>query len=577
MLFDQLNANIQPGPGYEPDALHASTPPQLPVSLIAFYLPQFHRIPENDAWWGKGFTEWTNVTKALPRYVGHIQPRLPGELGFYDLRNGDVLRRQAQLARRYGIHGFCFHHYWFNGRRLLQSPLELLLANADIDLPFCVNWANENWTRRWDGLEEEVLIAQSHSPEDDVAFARSLVPVIRDPRYIHVGDRPLVMIYRPGLLPDPVATVRRWRTEFMSAGVGNPYIIMAQAFADEDPRLHGIDAAVEFPPHKLVHLSPSINTSLKLLDPRFTGHVIDYQDLVQRAVSLAPPPYKLFRGICPNWDNEPRKPGRGISMAHSTPVKYGEWLAWACRWAISNAGHRDEFIVFVNAWNEWAEGAYLEPDRHFGYAYLAETARVLSEVASPAPATQKRPTPSIALISHDAHLHGAQLIALAIARTLVRDHGVRLTVLLGGPGELERDFRALARTETVPGNFADAAAWRDAAHRLAGSRVTAVLCNTLVAAQAIGPLRDAGLRVIQLVHELPSLAKQYGLETAAHSAAQHAAAIVFPSTYVRDRFVEVAARSPAAQFCDTKECTCLNCPATRRCTTGSNWYGASGH
>ena len=337
------------------------------------------------------------------------------------------------------------------------------LANHDIDLPFCVNWANENWTRRWDGQEHEVLLQQSYSPEDDIAFARSLFPIVGDRRYIRIGGRPLIMIYRPGLQPDPVASARRWRAEFMRAGLGNPYIVMAQGFGDEDPRLYGLDAAVEFPPHKLA-VTPAITGSLQLFEPRFAGHVMDYQEVARHAASLPRPPFRLFPGVSPSWDNEARRPGRGLTLAFSDPHKYGEWLAHACRTALAEASHPDERIVFINAWNEWAEGAYLEPDRHFGHAYLATTARVLAELtadgsAVTGPRRGRRGQRRLALVSHDALLHGAQVVALAVARSLVHDHGVSLTVLLGGPGELMSDFAEVAPTELVSGEFADLAAW----------------------------------------------------------------------------------------------------------------------
>ena len=550
-MLGQLEANHARGPAWEADIPCSELPAHPKVKVIAFYLPQFHPIPENDAWWGRGFTEWTNVTKALPRFVGHVQPRLPADLGFYDLRNPDTLHRQADLARRYGIGGFCFHHYWFNGHRLLDTPLDLLLADPSIDLPFCVNWANENWTRRWDGQEQDILLAQHYSPEDDLAFARHLIPIVRDPRYIQVDGRPLVMLYRPGILPDPLATMRRWRAEFTRAGLPNPFVVMAQGFGDEDPRPHGMDAAAEFPPHKMRDLH-SVNHTLDLLDPGFSGHVVNYADVAAGFADMPRPEFPLFRAVSPSWDNEARKPGRGFTMAGATPALYGSWLNAACRAAITEATHDDERIVFVNAWNEWAEGAMLEPDRHFGHAYLAETARVLAALDRP----QSVPSPAapsvaalpryddglhhLALISHDARFHGAQVLALALARALVLNHNVDLTILIGGPGDLTEDFATIARTETIPGEFADQAAWAAAARALAARGVTAVLCNTTVAARAIGPLRDAGLRIVLLVHELPSLIRSYRLESAAQDAAQHAAAIVFPSAWVRDRFVEVA-------------------------------------
>jgi lipopolysaccharide biosynthesis protein len=375
-LLRQLQASSAPGPFHAQDVAGSPAPADPKVRLIAFYLPQFHPIPENDAWWGAGFTEWTNVTRGVPRFVGHVQPRLPGDLGFYDLRNPAVLHRQARLARRYGIHGFAFHHYWFNGRRLLEKPLELLLGDPSLDLPFCICWANENWTRRWDGHDNEVLLGQRYSADDDVDFARSLVPILRDRRYIRIDGRPLIIVYRPGLLPEPAATMRRWRVALMRAGLANPYIVMVQGFDDLDPRQHGVDAAAEFPPHKL-GATQEINGTLQILDPDYVGEVRDYADVARFALAQERPPYRMFRGVFPCWDNEARRPGQGLTFAHSTPDKYADWLSGACRLAIAEASHPDERIVFINAWNEWGEGAYLEPDRHFGHAYLAATARAL--------------------------------------------------------------------------------------------------------------------------------------------------------------------------------------------------------
>lgn len=378
--LDQITYNVNKGPHYESDVDIGVGALSDCVKLIAFYLPQFHPIPENDEWWGPGFTEWTNVTKALPRFVGHYQPRLPADMGFYDLRSEHVLPQQAAMAKKYGISGFCFHHYWFGGRRLLNMPIESLLNRPEIDLPYCINWANEPWSRRWDGSDLEMLISQEHSDEDDIDFARSLEPFFRDRRYIRVDGRPLLMLYRPGIMPDAKATVRRWRNHFTEAGLGNPYIVMPQIYSDGDPRKYGMDAAVGFPPFWTGWDAPKIQDQLEPLDPNHACEVVDYELMARRMVDNHPSDYTLHPGVSPSWDNEARRTGRGSCFHGSTPAKYGVWLEAACRLAIG-ANRPSERMVFINAWNEWAEGAYLEPDRHFGYAYLRETARTLGRLS----------------------------------------------------------------------------------------------------------------------------------------------------------------------------------------------------
>jgi glycosyltransferase involved in cell wall biosynthesis len=344
------------------------------IHLIAFYLPQFHPIPDNDRWWGKGFTEWTNVTKAKPQYVGHYQPHLPGELGFYDLRLIDVQKRQIELAKHYGIHGFCYYYYWFSGKRVLQRPLDQVLRHPELDLPFCICWANENWTRRWDGSDQDVLLAQEHRPNDDLELIQDLEPVLKDNRYIKVDGKPLLIVYRVDILPNPKETVKTWRDHCLKAGLGDIYLVGAKTFGFEDPVSLGFDAAVEFPPHNITPLE--ITADVTPLNPAFRGHVYSYRDFVEKVISVHMTAHTMFRTVMVNWDNTPRRSGAACMFADSTPSLYQSWLEAACDYTVGNLtpGKR---LVFMNAWNEWAEGAHLEPDRKYGYAYLNATANAI--------------------------------------------------------------------------------------------------------------------------------------------------------------------------------------------------------
>lgn len=353
------------------------------VKLIAFYLPQFHPTDVNDQAWGKGFTEWRNVTKATPLFQGHYQPHLPGELGFYDLRLRDARREQEKLAREFGIHGFCYHFYWFSGRRVLELPLNAMLADSSSDMPFCICWANENWTRRWDGQDKEVILEQLYLPEDDENCIRDMLPYLRDQRYIRYNSRPLIIIYNPLHLRDAKSLSRCWRKVCQDEGLGDPYLVGAQSHGnlEHNHTEFGLDASVEFPPHNLRtwDLKSRVVSEVEL-----TGWIRDYVDIAEEMLAKTYAPsseFAGFRTVIPSWDNTARVGNRAGIVVGASPDNYEVWLDRAIRKTASETRYGDSF-VFINAWNEWAEGAHLEPDLRYGRRYLEATRRAaLSETS----------------------------------------------------------------------------------------------------------------------------------------------------------------------------------------------------
>ena len=357
---------------------------------IAFYLPQFHPVHENDEWWGKGFTEWRNVTKAKPLFPGHYQPHLPADLGFYDLRLPEARQAQADLAQAYGIHGFCYYHYWFNGRRILERPFNEVLASGKPDFPFCLCWANENWTRIWDGGNSQILLGQQHSRGDDLAHIESLIPAFRDERYIRVNGKPLFLVYRTGLLPDPSQTAEIWRDAVSRAGLGDIYLVRVESHDDDiNPHSIGFDASVEFAPYgvdmwdrpRLRRLFQRVMAKAGLLAKGYVrNHVVDYDLVVEKFLKRTAPDWVRFHGVSPSWDNSPRRNSNALILKGATPDKYEAWLKEVVNRTASSHDH-DERLVFINAWNEWAEGNHLEPDQKFGRAYLEATQRALGGIS----------------------------------------------------------------------------------------------------------------------------------------------------------------------------------------------------
>lgn len=496
--------------------------------LICFYLPQYHPIPENNKWWGEGFTEWANVKPAQPQFAGHYQPYVPGELGYYNLLDPAVQRRQVELAKLYGIEGFCFYFYWFGGKRLLEQPVENYLHNSSLYLPFCLCWANENWSRRWDGLDSEILIAQQHSPADDLAFIQHVAQYMRDPRYIRIDGKPLLLVYRPELLPSAKDTANRWRNWCRDNGLGEICLAYTQSFEQIDPAQYNFDAAVEFPPNNSA--PPNITERVTPVVDDFGITVYDWRVFVERSENYQRPTYPLYRGVTPGWDNTARRKNRGTVFLNSSPALYRRWLENAIHDTMQRIPRPEERLIFINAWNEWAEGAYLEPDAQYGYAYLQATRDALSNTGCPE-------GESILIVSHDCHPHGAQFLILETAKQL-KANGYRVAILTLDGGRLLKDFEQVGQTL----NAHDAS--EQAVHAfLAGLRAEGTvdaITSTVVSGCILPQLKARGYRVLSLIHELPGVIREMHQEANAEAIAKHADKIVFPASLVHTRFCEIA-------------------------------------
>ena len=532
-IASEMRRTTLPHPAFE--AVATLPPGMTPrAMLLAYYLPQFYPVPENDVFWGNGFTEWTNLQRALPRYAGHYQPRIPRDLGHYRLDQPGTLQRQVALARGAGLHGFVFYHYWFNGRRLMDGPIEALLADPTIDFPFCLMWANENWTRRWDGGDDQVLLSQDYRESDEPALLADFARCFADPRYIRLQGRPLLMIYRPRLIPDTAATIVRWRQRFRNDHGCDPVFVMAQSFGDTDPRPFGMDAAVEFPPHKLSERLETINATLDVLDPDFTAEVYDYAALAAASLAEPVPPYPLIKTAVPGWDNDPRRQGAGLVLHGATPNAYQAWLEQLIRHAQRNRV-LGASLVCINAWNEWAEGATLEPDVHWGAAFLNATGRAATGLAAPGARTR------ILLVGHDAHDHGAQTLLLHLGRLLRSVHGVEVGFLLLSGGALLAQYEAVAPV-MVAGDAVGLAAHAAAA---SAAGCTAALVNSVASAGAVAALDRHGIASVLLVHELPRIIREKALLPSLRDGAGLARRVVFAASFVREHCHSLVALDPA--------------------------------
>lgn len=522
---------LSPGAGFE-DFKYGDRLSDPDVKIIAYYLPQFHPFEENNEWWGTGFTEWTNVTRGRSRFKGHYQPHLPRDLGFYDLRLKETLVQQANMARNAGLEGFCFYHYWFNGKRLMDSPVNMLLDNPEINLPFCIMWANENWSRRWDGLDHDILIAQDYRDEDDEAFIADIARHFNDPRYIRIDGKPIFFIYRPSIVPNAKEKFTTWRKLLKLQHDLEIVFYMVQAFDDLDPRRYGLDGAIEFPPHKVAAGLPSVAVSQGLIDPEFTGHYPSYDAMIERSLDDCCFDFDVIKAVTPMWDNEARKPGRGMGFVGATPQSYEYWLSSVISYAKANPIQGKHKFVAVNAWNEWAEGAHLEPDLYWGSAYLNATYRAAYDIK---PVENKY---SVILVGHDAYKHGAQLLMLNIFKTLREQFGCDAHLIILGEGPLIEEYEKIGPTYTC---YNDLSRFEKIIKQLkdkhGGCRA---ITNTTVSGKAAELLYENGYDFISLIHELENLIREYQLESSVNDISKFAKRIIFAANAVQNSFINIA-------------------------------------
>jgi lipopolysaccharide biosynthesis protein len=348
------------------------------LKYIALYLPQFHAIPENDEWWGKGFTEWTNTKPMKPLFEGHYQPHEPvDDLGYYDLSDVGVMVKQAELAKSYGISGFCYYYYWFNGRTLLEKPLRNMLNDARVAIPFCLCWANHNWTRRWDGRDQEMLLEQTYDETTYARFIDDLAPYLSDERYIRVDDKPVLLVYQAEQVQNPRKAVEIWRAHARSKYGTDLYLICVQQSSETHPADFGYDAAVDFTPKWRSEDALPHSDYPKYLKDETSAVFFDYRKNTLKSV-LRSEQYKLYRCVYPMWDNSPRRKGTGAFIVVNSSIElFRRFLIEMSKLTVSSFEPAERFL-FINAWNEWAEGTHLEPCKKHGDSLL----RICREISS---------------------------------------------------------------------------------------------------------------------------------------------------------------------------------------------------
>jgi glycosyltransferase involved in cell wall biosynthesis len=476
-------------------ALLGSRPVQTDIRAIVLYLPQYHAIPENDQWWGKGFTEWSNVRRGRPQYDGHYQPHIPHpDLGYYDLNDPSVMEKQAAIAKAAGIEGFCFYYYWFNGKRLLNMPTDRMLATGKPDFPFCFCWANENWTRTWDGGDNEILMAQKHSVENDEGFIWDLLPAFRDHRYIRVAGKPLLVVYRPSLLPNVRHTTNRWREICREEGIGEIHLAFMLGFECPEPTLIGFDTAIQMPPMRAP--LPDLRKELKIEKPEiFKGEVRDYQGL-QRCFNPIQISKSTWPAVCPSWDNTARRGERAHSWIHASPENYLTWLKEVVSFLRKDRplGAR---IVFINAWNEWGEGCHLEPDKKYGYGWLNATRLALTDIKPSAVTAPLR----VLVVGHDAARAGAQILLLTMLREWKKRDDVDFRVILLRDGPLRSDFQKTCPTMVLT-DYPTEELRKEALQKFCDFSPDVILANTVVSGPILPTLKSLGVPIVSYIHEL---------------------------------------------------------------------------
>lgn len=371
------------------------------MKIIAFYLPQFHAIPENDQWWGKGFTEWTTLRRAKALYKDHYQPRIPLNENYYNLLDTQVMEWQCKIAKEHGIFGFCFYHYWFDGHLLLQKPIEQYLADKKCDMPFCVCWANEHWTRAWESKKNQVLIAQRYGEEKEwQEHFEYLLPFISDPRYIRINQKPLIIIYRPELIDCLNDMIDCWKRLALEKGIGDLCFAYQYVNYDLDDQKDDsrFDYAIEYQPvyaatymglkkkgklgiikektkiffEKKFNIILDLNSVKKLI--KKGPKKISYDRTWEYILQHKPKDDKHIPGAFVDWDNTPRKGENGTVYEGASPTKFGEYMK---RLILKAKNEYQKDYIFLFAWNEWSEGGYIEPDERYGYAYLDEIKNAL--------------------------------------------------------------------------------------------------------------------------------------------------------------------------------------------------------